>query len=320
MIDPEIHHGSFEHALPHPLDLPNFYNYPDRLWVSRDLRDWNADWPVGQPDYKPTTYTSPKIRAMPYPDADPEWRFEADHPFLKNYLGMGYVIGEDGPHNPAIGRTGLTGRGEWRRYGPNYATDLAWMRIVDDDPYLLVVVRADSAKPGLVGGRLERTDHYDGNTDHYSAFFNEATRVASSRIGILRELPEETGLALPSAATLKYEFHSHTGGHRTTDVAWAESTVWSQVERANDLPAPDNVDDEGVLAAFWLPVTQRLFQAGEQSIMHAAHGPFLGRVVRNSGLIVPRDWSGDQLDYIVGQLPPKAAELFLSHDSEPMLY
>ncbi|THD21438.1 Nudix (Nucleoside diphosphate linked moiety X)-type motif 9 [Fasciola hepatica] len=92
--------------------------------------DDHVDWRVRWDDYKPISYTHPKVHGKPW--ADPDIEVQRDMVLHFNQLdgkvdrssftGV-YQLDKCGlPLNPR-GRTGITGRGALGRWGPNHAAD-----------------------------------------------------------------------------------------------------------------------------------------------------------------------------------------------------
>ncbi|CAH8481882.1 unnamed protein product [Dicrocoelium dendriticum] len=97
-----------------------------RVLVPDELVDWRVPWE----EYLPIAYTNQKILGMVWADPDiqahPEIKLrfnEVDGKVDRTSFMGRYRLDSNGlPLNPR-GRTGITGRGELGRWGPNHAAD-----------------------------------------------------------------------------------------------------------------------------------------------------------------------------------------------------
>jgi ADP-ribose pyrophosphatase len=94
-----------------------------RTFVPDNKVEWSVDWS----EYKPIEYTLDKILKD-----KPVWADSQDYSNIKwnqidltidrrSHLGV-YKIIDGRPRNP-VGRTGITGRGQLGKWGPNHAAD-----------------------------------------------------------------------------------------------------------------------------------------------------------------------------------------------------
>ncbi|XP_061189697.1 ADP-ribose pyrophosphatase, mitochondrial-like [Saccostrea echinata] len=128
--------------------------------------DEKVPWTVSFPDYKPVDYTAPSILKRPV-YADPDIRNEKVDPPL-NFNGcdgkinrvshMGkYEVINGVPRNPR-GRTGVIGRGQLGRWGPNHAADPIVTRWKRDDSGK--AIQGPDSKPVLQFVSVQRRDNH----------------------------------------------------------------------------------------------------------------------------------------------------------------
>nr|XP_058966084.1 ADP-ribose pyrophosphatase, mitochondrial-like [Pocillopora verrucosa] len=199
-----------------------------------------VDWKVPFPEYKPVDYTSKHILQMP-PYADPDIRkgpanvplkfnaldttYNTDR---KSYIGE-YEVVQGVPRNP-VGRTGMIGRGDLGRWGPNHAADpvvTRWKRdssgekvMKEGKPVLEIVAiqRRDCKEWALPGGMV---DPGDTVTNTLKKEFGEEA------LNSLEVSPEENKRIQESLEHLFHHgtlvFQGYIDDPRNTDNAWMES-------------------------------------------------------------------------------------------------
>ena len=96
---------------------------PERFPVPDD----KVDWEVPFPDYNPPTFTTRKVLSASWADTEDvkSIRFNAQDGNVNriSHWGPYKITPDDGlPLNP-VGRTGIRGRGNLGRWGPNHAAD-----------------------------------------------------------------------------------------------------------------------------------------------------------------------------------------------------
>ena len=94
---------------------------PERFPVPED----KIDWEVPFEDYNPPEFTTKKVLSAPWADSEDvkSIRFNAVDGNINRVSHWGPYKIEDGyPLNP-VGRTGIRGRGNLGRWGPNHAAD-----------------------------------------------------------------------------------------------------------------------------------------------------------------------------------------------------
>lgn len=232
--------------------------YPRRFRVPDALCDWSREFP----GYRPVEFTSSSVEALRDSRHDP-------------------VTGR--PRNPS-GRTGITGRGRLRAWGPNLAGDPVVLRRGRDGDgplEVLAVRRSDVGLWGLPGCFLQRGSGGAGGPEVLAQLRRAVERKA---VHAARMTPGEAARA---AALLDSLFETATpvaGGGlvriddpRNTDNAWLESACVALVaspEVGRGLPlAPGPLRESHVDKAAWLPVdslTDATFHANHRQLVRMA--------------------------------------------------
>ena len=129
-----------------------------RAFVPDDKIKWSVTWS----DYKPVEYTAEKVLKQPV------WADDQDPTLLRKKMNtidgkidrrshLGDIKIVDGrPMNP-IGRTGISGRGQLGKWGPNHAADpvvTRWLR----DSKGLKVYNLQNNKPIMQFVAIQRLD------------------------------------------------------------------------------------------------------------------------------------------------------------------
>lgn len=155
------------------------------------------------------------------------------HPWLTDML-----------ENPHVGI--VTGTGEYWNMGPNRTVDPIIVA-TEDQPYVLLVLRADTKLWALPGGFID-----PGETIHQAG---------------CREASEESGIAIPQDSIAEIVLYDGVvADTRTTAYAWAETTalLFRHTHRSKLTPDLDEVDD-----AQWFPLSML------PSVLHGSHGVLL---------------------------------------------
>ncbi|XP_022101086.1 ADP-ribose pyrophosphatase, mitochondrial-like [Acanthaster planci] len=151
--------------------------YPNSDVKRFPVPDDKVQWSVPWPEYKPVEFTNPKVLAGPV-WADPEIRGPNSVKLKFNrvdgkinrrsHMKPDYETPEGVPRNPC-GRTGITGRGELGKWGPNHAADplvTRWKRdesgteVVDPVTkkkilQFIAICRKDSGAWAIPGGMVD---------------------------------------------------------------------------------------------------------------------------------------------------------------------
>ncbi len=165
-----------------------------------------VDWSQPGDNYAPpgvvTTWVlDPTHNADP---GDPKQVTFEQRPSCTGMYSFDSVTGA--PLNP-LGRTGVAGRGDLEKWGPNYAADpVVFAQGNDQKLYVLLVLRKDTGQWALPGGMVEDAESAD--------------------TAALRELAEETGLAGKLAIDRRSAQRTIVGDSRNTDNAWIESAAF----------------------------------------------------------------------------------------------
>jgi ADP-ribose pyrophosphatase len=241
-------------------------SYPKRAEVS----DAQVSWAVDAPNYKPVSFTSPKVITNDETVNPKGW---ADPPSIADTVkrrqptsmsgpvqwGPSTSYEENGKHvelprNPR-GRTGIEGRGLLGRWGANPAGDALVTRTnpATGQLEMLAIQRGDTDEWAMPGGMK------DGNETPFET--------------ISRELREETGVTLDfHQGTMIYQ--GYVDDPRNTDNAWMETTavhLHLTAEQAAQL-SPEGRDD--AKAATWVPLTNETLNA-----MYASHADVVRRMM-----------------------------------------
>lgn len=137
-----------------------------RVAVEDALVPWSVPWEG--PPYTPEDYTSTKVRKVSGKGADPEdfreitraqWEERMFYRGERRRMILPSFDADGRPLNP-IGRTGLRGRGNLFRWGPNYAADIVVTRWKPDAQGLLemLVKPHRTLRKAIVGGVLHDDD------------------------------------------------------------------------------------------------------------------------------------------------------------------
>ncbi|KAK6180329.1 hypothetical protein SNE40_012504 [Patella caerulea] len=217
------------------------------------LNDEEVLWAIKVPFYNPPKYTNPKILANTKPYADTvdllevsleesqKFQFNAyDENFKcdrRSLCGHDYEVKDGVPLNPR-GRTGLIGRGDLGRWGPNYTIDCVVSRWKKDEdgqvdeedgrPLLefIAIRRSDSSKQWAIPGGFPIEGFASPQIDMYDSLIKV---FADEALGYLTKSVEEKKtieeLLHRLAAKGQVIFEGYADDRRNTDNAWTESRL-----------------------------------------------------------------------------------------------
>jgi ADP-ribose pyrophosphatase len=152
--------------------------YPQSKVQRFSVPDDKVDWAAAFPEYKPVKYTAEKVLQKPVwadpdftdqmPPADFWNKLDKANNVDRTSLTGDYKIVDGLPRNP-VGRTGITGRGQLGRWGPNHAADPIVTRWKSDENgkrvthkstgksilQFVAIQRTDSGEWALPGGMVD---------------------------------------------------------------------------------------------------------------------------------------------------------------------
>lgn len=210
-----------------------------RTHVPDDKVSWSVQWP----EYKPVEYTAPKLlprnSEKPPAWADPidpalisNWNALDDKIDRRSFMGK-YEIVNSRPLNPS-GRTGVTGRGQLGKWGPNHAADPVVTRWKKDDKGNKV---AKNGKNILEFVSIQRLDTKEWAIPGGMCDPGENVSVTLKR-EFMEEAADSTGMNLSSKAEIEEHldelfqggdeiYQGYVDDPRNTDNAWMETTVYN---------------------------------------------------------------------------------------------
>jgi len=215
--------------------------YP-RTEVKRlDIPDGKVSWTVDWADYKPPTYTDPKVLKASW--ADPELSTKDFAPKFNSLDGKidrrshngTYDVVDGVPRNP-LGRTGLIGRGTLGRWGPNHAADpivTRWKYTADNDiekhsksgkPIMqfVAILRGDCHEWAIPGGMVDPGEQVSATLKR--EFGEEAlsslTAVSPEE---KKQIEESIGRLFAHGGDRVYS--GYVDDPRNTDNAWMETVA-----------------------------------------------------------------------------------------------
>ncbi len=251
--------------------------YPERFPVPIEKRAWQADFPEYQPPY----YVAPEVLANDglrkqggWADPD-DVRLVPDLQRRVSLAGNLTLDTEGRPRNP-LGRTGLSGRGFWGRWGPNAAVDPVITRLQPRSRELeiLLIKRGSADQWALPGGIIRNGD--------------------SVSMAAARSLLEKTSLQIDPTRFLSVG-EQVVEDFRNTDHAWVESqVVFAHLNDSDhfEVRSPHAAD---IVDVDWCPLspefTRRLF---------ANHLTLISRTLERSDVrhLLPRE-AAAQLDELL---------------------
>lgn len=182
----------------------------------------NGPWVAGQVIPTHTEKVGEVLGMTGYPKGyalDMEWR--PLHPWWRQMLTR-----------PDIGA--VIGKGFYYHWGANYTADAAvTAHLTDGTTKILLIKRGDTGDWALPGGFVDDDE--------------------KSYVAALRELHEETGVALADDAPASCVYSGPVVDIRTTIHAWAETSLWKFELCVESLPEATGQDD--AMKAEWFDVS-----------------------------------------------------------------
>ena len=214
------------------------------------VRDWNHQVPY----YAPVEYVSDGVRSEVRNPAsiDPlaEWQRALR---LSTATVLRQDPGTGRPLNPA-GRTGISGLGRLRHYGPSLTAD-GYVTLGD---YILVIERSDTGQLAVPGGYRELLDENNEN-EEYEHGWDAAVREVFEETQV-RAYGNRVWLLGSGVAALSL---------RNTDHAWIENKSYHiDITEEYDSPPPAHAKDDAETAGWQLLAD---VDVTRMSHMHSAH-------------------------------------------------
>lgn len=231
--------------------------YPTRALVPFYFNDWRRAFRL----YSPPEYTADSVLRNAIGPLERRYADQAD--ISKEEIQRRITTGEmesyegnilvdpvsEKPLNPS-GRTGIKGRGGWGKWGPNQAADAMMVRFNPTSKKLeVLLIQRKTGEWALPGGML--------------------TPGESGRDAALRELQEETSVAIPNLNP-KIIFEGAVRlDPRDTDNAWAETTLaLGFVGKEGMLIKPKAGDDAA--KSTWFEIDEKLL-----TTLYSNHGSLI---------------------------------------------
>ncbi|XP_015171072.1 PREDICTED: ADP-ribose pyrophosphatase, mitochondrial [Polistes dominula] len=263
--------------------------YPHSSIERFKVKDHQISWEVKYPEYKPINYTSEFILNEPWADPkiedpcfEPNWNSLDGAVNRRSYMGD-YVINEHGyPLNP-VGRTGIAGRGDLGRWGPNHAADpivTRWKRnnenmLVKDEttnkPILqfVAIQRKDCNEWALPGGMVDIGEKVSATLKR--EFMEEAMNLLGRSFSTRREVEESINLNFTNGIDI---FKGYVDDPRNTDNAWIETVA------QNFHDADNNTFGQLPLAAGDDACNVKWMNADSKICLYASHSLFIEKTVQ----------------------------------------
>jgi ADP-ribose pyrophosphatase len=261
-----------------------------RLDVPNDKVPWLVKWP----EYKPPEFTNPKVLKAPW--ADPDIKSKDFHPKFnaldckidrRSHHGA-YEVVDGMPRNPH-GRTGLTGRGDLGRWGPNHAADpivTRWKPGSDKDgakkhpesgkPILqfVAILRGDCKQWAIPGGMIDPGEQVSATLKR--EFGEEALSSLTALSPEEKKTVEQSVEKLFKSGGDKV-YSGYVDDPRNTDNSWMETVAVNFHDEKGDSAA--RVD----LKAGSDAAEVRWTDMGEDVPLYASHQKMLALVAEKRG-------------------------------------
>lgn len=123
------------------------------------------------------------------------------------------------PINP-VGKTGISGRGQLGKWGPNHAADSVMITKRGNDTYVVLIKRGDTGEWALPGGMVELGDNV------CITLKKEFGEEAMNTLGMtVKEKKAANDQLEPIFKKAKLVFNGYVDDPRNTDNAWMETVV-----------------------------------------------------------------------------------------------
>lgn len=190
--------------------------YPSRFNVPDDKVSWNTEY-----NYKPVEYTRKLILLSLKDNNDPAKIKDLDKRLSYEQSPL-KMDGFGRPLNP-YGRTGMSGRGNLRYWGPNQAADAIVTKYIKEKNqlYMVAIKRRDTGEWAIPGGKVEPSENVIDTLKR--EFEEEAGNVEKSEKKEFQKIINE----LFSIKNGNLIYQGYVDDPRNTDNAWMESTVYN---------------------------------------------------------------------------------------------
>nr|XP_022342369.1 ADP-ribose pyrophosphatase, mitochondrial-like isoform X2 [Crassostrea virginica] len=265
--------------------------YPRSQIKRFPVPDDKVPWTTNFPEYKPVDYTADSILKRPV-YADPDIRTEKDSPPLTfngcdgkinrvSHMGK-YEIVDGVPRNPQ-GRTGLKGRGQLGRWGPNHAADPVVTRWKMDEsgktlngsdgrPVLqfVSVQRRDNHQWAIPGGMVDAGEVVTATVRR--EFGEEALNSMEMSPEEKKRLEKELDQLFSTGREI---YRGYVDDPRNTDNAWMETVAFNFHDEDNSCFGKIKLcAGDDAMNVQWMDLSGSLD-------LYASHIDFLAEVAKN---------------------------------------
>lgn len=247
-----------------------------RISYPPTVRFSNFDWHTEEPDYEPINYTHDDILSwgaegvasgITHPCV-PNSAFKRKLRQVETFCAPLFIGPDRMPRNPN-GRTGITGRGIFPYYGPNYMAAPIMTRIKDGKPEFLGIMRKDDGMIAIPAGQVKAKE---GKVCEKvsDTLIQDMYREAQKQEAPIRMRMFDI---FQTDGAVVYEGYSHD--KRNTDISWFEVTCrhFHISDYKFGLLMKFAGDDEAILSR-WLPLDRDTIRK-----THEPHRVYLEKVM-----------------------------------------